>query len=161
MINTMTFPGIYQYLIKKELTKIPFVGYVLDNLAVAVERGNRDSTSSGLSKLKETLASGLSVFLYAEGTRNKTKEILQPFKNGAFKMAIETQTPIAMQTIVNIEDVAPGTSVSEFYPGTVHVVWSKTFETKGLTMEDLEDLKQRCWNEMHSLLMQNKKEVLI
>jgi 1-acyl-sn-glycerol-3-phosphate acyltransferase len=148
MMNARAFPGVYKYLAKKELIKVPLFGFIVRKLCVLVDRSSAASRSSSMKYLHRTLEEdGYSVFLYPEGTRNTTSEPLLPFHKGAFRIAIEAQMPIAVQTILHIEKISnPKHKGLDLCPGTVRIVWSKPIETAGLTMADAETLSERVRN---------------
>lgn len=147
MLNAMAFPKAYKYLAKKELAQVPIFGFVVRQLCVLVDRGNAESRRKSIQFLQKTLQEGYSIFLYPEGTRNQTDDLLQPFQKGAFKLAIQTGTPIAVQTIVGIERIS-GKGAYNLCPGVVEVVWSKPIETKGLEVKDLAVLIEKVRNLM-------------
>ncbi len=147
MVNARAYPGVYKFLAKKELVKMPLFGFIVRKLCVLVDRSSPASRLDSMKFLKETLAEGYSVFLYPEGTRNRTKAPLGAFHKGAFRIAIESQKPIAVQTITKIRKVS-GSHGLYMWPGTVRVVWSKPIETKGLTMKDVDSLIEKVKEEM-------------
>ena len=57
--------------------------------------------------MKEVLKQGLHMCIYPEGTRNKTKEPLQRFHDGAFRLAIDMQKPIIPALIFNSAKAMP------------------------------------------------------
>jgi len=150
MLNAMAFPKAYKYLAKKELTRIPIFGLIVKKLCVLVDRGNAESRRKSIQYLQKTLKAGYSIFLYPEGTRNKTDDLLQPFQKGAFKLAIQTGTPIAVQTIVGIERIS-GKGELNLLPGMVEVIWSKPIETVGMELKEVQELME----EVRALMLEN------
>jgi 1-acyl-sn-glycerol-3-phosphate acyltransferase len=148
MINARAYPGVYKYLAKRELVKIPLFGFIVRKLCVLVDRSSAASRSASMKFLKQTLAEGYSVFLYPEGTRNSTDEPLLPFHKGAFRIAVESGKPIAVQTIVGVKKISGKASGLDLWPGTVKVVWGKPLETKGLEMKDVDQLSQKVREQM-------------
>lgn len=153
MLNAMAFPRAYKYLAKKELTRVPVFGLIVKKLCVLVDRGNPESRRKSIQYLQKTLKEGYSIFLYPEGTRNKTDELLQPFQKGAFKLAIQTGTPIAVQTIVGIERIS-GKGELNLLPGMVQVIWSKPIVTEGMEVKDVRELME----EVRGLMVENLKK---
>ena len=154
MLNAMAFPRAYKYLAKKELAQVPIFGFIVRQLCVLVDRGNAESRRKSIQYLQKTLKEGYSIFLYPEGTRNQTEDLLQLFQKGAFKLAIQTGTPIAVQTIVGIERIS-GKGAYNLCPGVVDVVWSKPIATEGLEVRDLPELIEEVRNLMLENLNQN------
>lgn len=90
----MAIGGQFKWVAKAELFDIPFLGWAM-SLAkyVKLARGERASIRATYEETKRWLERGISVFFFPEGTRSHTGE-LGPFKNGAFKLAIDTGRPI-------------------------------------------------------------------
>ena len=78
---------------KKELFGIPVLGLGMRLAAfVPVDRGGRQA-AAGVATAVKILKGGLSVFVFPEGTRSPDGR-LQPFKKGAFAMAMDAGVPI-------------------------------------------------------------------
>lgn len=148
MINALAYPGTYKYLAKRELVKVPLFGFIVRKMCVLVDRSSQSSRAASMKYLKDTLQEGYSVFLYPEGTRNRTDQPLIPFHKGAFKIALESGCPIAVQTILNVKKVSGQASGLDLCPGVVRVVWSEPIEVKCLEMKDLEVLSEQVRAQM-------------
>ena len=80
---------------KKELLKIPLLSSIFKVTTVNVDRSSREDRRKSVDRLKKYLSEGDNIFIFPEGTRNKTEnDPLIPFKHGAYSIAIQTQTPI-------------------------------------------------------------------
>jgi len=101
------------------------------------------------SLLKEKI----SVILFPEGTRNRTQKPLLDFKDGAFRLAIETQLPIAVLTILNTKDFLPAGKFG-LKPGTINARWNEPLQTKGLNLKDVPMLKEKA----RDMLLKNLKD---
>ncbi|MCK6692945.1 MAG: 1-acyl-sn-glycerol-3-phosphate acyltransferase, partial [Thermoanaerobaculia bacterium] len=101
IVNAAAFPGVFRFLAKQELHKVPVFGWVVKKMCLSVDRSSAMSRARSVVELKQQLAEGWSIFIYPEGGRNRTNELLAPFYDGAFRIAIQTKAPIAIQTIVN------------------------------------------------------------
>lgn len=155
IVNAHAFPGIFRFLAKQELHKVPVFGWVVKKMCLSVDRSSAMSRARSVVELKQQLAEGWSIFIYPEGGRNRTGEPLAPFYDGAFRIAIQTKAPIAIQTIVNIKEIAPTARSIDLQPGTVKIVWETPIETAGMKADDIPELKERVRNIMLSRL-QNK-----
>lgn len=143
MINARAYPGVYKFLAKRELVKIPVFGFIVRKLCVLVDRTSAASRLASIKFLKKTLEEGYSVFVYPEGTRNRSDAPLLPFHKGAFKIAVESGYPIAVQTITGVKNVAGTASGLDLWPGTVRVFWSKPIEVEGLDEKDVNRLMEK------------------
>jgi 1-acyl-sn-glycerol-3-phosphate acyltransferase len=137
-----TAPVAFSFLAKQEVDKVPIVGYLARNMHVYVNRKSKESRKQTLERMQTHINSGHSIHVYAEGTRNKTNELLQDFYDGAFKLAIETQQPIVAMTICDSDKVSTPKKPFLGSPAWVHCIWDAPISTKGMTIEnDLEHLK--------------------
>lgn len=142
IVNAHAFPGVFRFLAKKELQKIPIFGWVVKKMCLTVDRSSAISRARSVVALKQNLAEGWSIFIYPEGSRNDGKAPLAPFFDGAFRIAIQTGAPIAVQTILNIEAVT-GREGAGLQPGVVKIVWSAPIQTAGMTDADIIPLRDR------------------
>lgn len=139
---------------KKELSKIPVLGFIISRMAVLVDRSNQESRAKSIDKLTKTLNKGISILVAPEGTRNASNEPLLPFYNGPFRLAIETGTPIMPLIVHNAKKLMPKGQPG-VKPGTIHSYFLPEVSCSGMNEEDLPALKQKVFD-----LMREKIEVL-
>lgn len=132
---------------KKELSKIPIFGFITGRVAVWVDRSDQESRTKSIDKLIKTLNKGISIMVAPEGTRNNSDQSLLPFFNGPFRLAIETRTPIMPLVIHNAKKLMPKGQLG-VRPGTVHSYFLPEVETRGLTENDLQKLKNKVFEMM-------------
>lgn len=139
----------FRFLAKAELTKIPLMGFIIRKLYLSVNRADRADRNKSIEVMRRSLEEGISVFLCPEGTRNKNEEPpLLEFRDGAFRLAVATQTPIAPLVVLNTgRKLSPRQPIA-LAPGTLYAVWLEPIETKGMKMEDVPQLKERVMQEM-------------
>jgi len=143
LLNAITAPFIFKFLSKKEVLKIPLVGYIVSHFAVFVDRGSVASRTKSFNNMKAALQEGYSVYFAPEGTRNRTREPLTKFYSGAFRLAIETHTPLLVQTLVQPGELNDPRYKLDLCPGTVHCYFDPPIDTQNMTMEDLPALKEQ------------------
>jgi 1-acyl-sn-glycerol-3-phosphate acyltransferase len=144
-------PQPMRFLAKAEIKNIPVFGYMTKMLAIMVDRKSKASREKSVQYMVEELRNGNSLFLYVEGTRNRTDQPLKEFKDGAFRVAIMAQVPIVVQTLVGTKEVNSPVGL-QLYPGKVEAHFSKPIETTGMTVDDVPALKERVKAEMMSHL---------
>lgn len=84
----------FKWVAKKGLFVIPFIGWNMYlNRYIAIERSVGRSKLQMMDHAAEAIRQGNSVMLFPEGTRSKDGLVHQ-FKTGAFRLALETQSPI-------------------------------------------------------------------
>ncbi|MCP4443519.1 MAG: 1-acyl-sn-glycerol-3-phosphate acyltransferase [Aureispira sp.] len=138
----------FAFLAKIEVDKIPIVGYLARNMHVYVERKTTEGRKASIKRMEDYVLSGKSIHIYVEGTRNKSDDPLGSFYDGAFKLAIKTQTPLAIATICGSNRVMTPKDPLKISPAYVQCIWEAPVETKGMTMDDLEYLKQLAREKM-------------
>ena len=87
-------PFEMKWLSKAELFRVPVLGWLM-RLArdIPVKRGEGRSAIEAMQACRQKLEDKLSVMIFPDGTRSRTDEML-PFKDGAFRLAIDSQVPI-------------------------------------------------------------------
>jgi 1-acyl-sn-glycerol-3-phosphate acyltransferase len=87
-------PWEMKWLSKIELMRIPVVGWDMWAARdIGVKRGRAASAREAMAVCRERLEQKVSVMIFPEGTRSPTRDLL-PFKDGAFRLAIEAGVPI-------------------------------------------------------------------
>ncbi len=153
----------YRPLGKKELMEIPLMGYMFKKSVVLVDRSDAESRKKSLERMKNLIHQNISVLIAPEGTRNRTKEPLQPFKEGAFRLAIECQLPIVPVMLLNTRTLYPNDSwLMNHCPLKCHFL--KPISTEGLTEADILMLKEKVFRLMeryyveHDIQYSNKSQ---
>jgi len=75
-----------------------------------------------------------------------------PFKDGAFKIAIEKKVPVVPVTLVNIWQILPDEKLILFKWQPIRMVFHEPIETENLTMNDLVELKEKAFQKIKSTL---------
>lgn len=102
-----SLPGQLRIVFKKELTKIPVFGWQLRiGPYILIDRENPAKAMESLEKAKKKIEKGVSVLLFAEGTRSLDGNI-QPFKRGAFTLATRSGKKIIPLTIKGTFEILP------------------------------------------------------
>ena len=134
---------------KAELLKIPIFGRIFERICIPVDRTSARSKAQVYPEAKKKLDKNLSIFIFPEGGVTNEKEFkiyLDPFKDGAFNIAIETKTPLAVIAIHGLNKMFPF-SWFRGYPGKIKVILLATFETKDLEIKkDKAALKEAAFN---------------
>lgn len=89
-----SLPWDMKWLSKASIFRVPFLGQMMRMAGdVGVDRGAASSRGTSYAALRRWIRRGASIMIFPEGTRSRTTEML-PFRNGAFRLAIETGRPI-------------------------------------------------------------------
>jgi 1-acyl-sn-glycerol-3-phosphate acyltransferase len=135
-------PWEMKWLAKDTVFKIPVMGWIMHMAGdIHVVRGNRESIVSAIKGCRDRLAKRVSVMIFPEGTRSKTGE-LQSFKDGAFRIAIESQVPVLPIAVAGTRDaMEKGTFRFRRANAVCRVL--DPIETAGMTLDDLPALRDR------------------
>lgn len=115
-LSSPYIPGGNKTIAKKSLSKIPIFGQFYRKGAVLVDRKSEASRKESYQRMKATLEKGIHMCIYPEGTRNKTSQPLAPFHLGAFRLAVETQTPVIPAIILHTREALPADRFFYFRP---------------------------------------------
>ncbi|HEY9165128.1 MAG TPA: lysophospholipid acyltransferase family protein [Candidatus Kryptonia bacterium] len=99
-----------RFLVKKELGRVPLFGWATGRAHIMVDRKSGPEAVKSLKKIAERISLGESAILFAEGTRTRDGK-LQPFKRGAFVLAIEAGVPVVPLTILGSYEIMKRGSV--------------------------------------------------
>lgn len=84
----------FKWVSKRENARIPFIGWnVVLNQYVLFDRDSRGGSIKMMRDCRFHLDRGSSIMIFPEGTRS-TSGKLRPFKEGAFRLALQAQRPI-------------------------------------------------------------------
>ncbi len=140
-------------LVKKELTLIPGLGQLFSLMCLPVDRSSKEARNKSKIRMLNELKQGISVLIFPEGTRNRTKEPLIPFFDGAFELAIEAQVPIIPVVLTNIRKINRVDTLL-VQPGTMEITHLPPIKTTGLQAHQIENLKQEVFQKMSNYLLE-------
>lgn len=144
----------YVFLGKEELVKNFITGIYFRTIDIPLNRESKMSAFRAFKKAEESLKDGKNVVIFPEGMISENyPPVLQPFKNGPFKLAIEQGAHILPVTICNNWNLMwddgkrYGTS-----PGICDIWVHAPIDTSCLTLTDAEDLKAKVYGVISSQL---------
>ncbi|MCY1503778.1 1-acylglycerol-3-phosphate O-acyltransferase [compost metagenome] len=148
----ISIPQPFSALGKAEMAKVPVFGWIYKRMVVMIDRSSRESREQSVQVLKEEIRRGQSILLFPEGTMNKGPEALADFYDGAFRIAIETQTPIQPFVMLNNRELLPRTNPLSARPGILTTVFLPAVSMEGYHLTDLDDLKATVFRQMEKAL---------
>jgi 1-acyl-sn-glycerol-3-phosphate acyltransferase len=146
-------PGTNKTIAKKDFMKIPIFNFVYERGGVLIDRKSDASRRKGYEDMKVVLANGWHMCIYPEGTRNKTNEPLQPFKDGAFKLAIETGKSIMPCLLFNTAKAQPRKPSFCYFPTVLEMHFLPPISPVG---ETTESLNQKVFTTMQHYYIANR-----
>ena len=141
---------------KYEMVKYPIFGIIYKATVVLVDRKSAHKRAESVRALKTVLQQGVSIFIFPEGTFNETSHPLKGFYDGAFRIAIETQTPIKPILFLDTHERMHYRGFFELTPGRSRVVYLQEVNVQGYSIDQLHELKQKVYNQMEEGLRRYK-----
>ncbi len=128
------------------MEKIPLFGFMYRKLHITVNRQSLKSRYSTLVRSAEAIEDGKSLVIFPEGgIVSKKMPEMHRFKDGAFRVAIEKQIPVVPVTIPYNWIILPDDSLLPKLR-SLKVVFHEPIHTLGMTLDDIEHLKQRTYD---------------
>ncbi|WP_041567008.1 lysophospholipid acyltransferase family protein [Nonlabens dokdonensis] len=117
---------------KKELAKIPIFGFFYKRTCILVDRKNPRSRKEVFDRARKRMHDGVGICIFPEGGVPEDQDVvLDTFKDGAFRLAIEHQIPLLPITLFDNKKRFP----FHFFQGSPGIMRAKThaaIETKGM-----------------------------
>ena len=127
---------------KKELGKIPLFGFFYKRTCILVDRKNSKSRVDAINSAQRKLNMGYSVCIFPEGgVPDDESIVLDEFKDGAFRLAIKHQIPIAPMTFLDNKKRFSYTFFSGG-PGKMRVMVHALIPTTNYTMTSKKELNK-------------------
>ncbi len=141
---------------KAEMGKIPVFGLIYNAAVVPVLRGSAENRTKSVKTLRSVLSKEISIYIAPEGTFNMTDKPLIDFYDGAFRLAIETQTPIKPMLFLDAVDRLHWRSIFSLTSGKLRTVYLEEISPEGLTPFDVPAFKQKVYDLMEAKLKEYK-----
>ena len=128
---------------KKELAQIPIFGFIYKRVCILVDRSSSKSRFQVFERAQKRIQQGLSICIFPEGGVPEEHIVLDEFKDGAFRIAIEHQLPIVPMVFYDNKKRFSYTFFSGS-PGKMRAKILPIILTQGKTLGDKNDLKQQA-----------------
>src|SRR5688572_22806093 len=142
-------PNYFHFMAKGSLAKLPLFKVFFWKTHIPFDRSSKTESSAAFQRAVEDIKKGYSILVYPEGTQNKNEGILLPFKTGAFRMAIDTNTPIVPVTTLNSFDILPHEKqllkTKRGGPGKLHIKVGKPIYPADYN-NDMHQLQEKVYN---------------
>jgi 1-acyl-sn-glycerol-3-phosphate acyltransferase len=145
-------PGRYCFVSKKEVRKIPFLGYTIERCGhIFIDRSDHQKALQSLEEARRKLEKGKpTVIMFPEGTRSETGQ-LQRFKKGAFVLAIQTGADVVPAAITGSRAVMRKHSLL-IHAGTIDIRLGEPIPVKSLTAANRNELMQKTRDALEGML---------
>ncbi|MDY0089385.1 MAG: lysophospholipid acyltransferase family protein [Flavobacteriaceae bacterium] len=159
MLMLVVVKNPFVFVGKKELAKIPLFGFFYKRTSILVDRNDSKSRHAVFERAQKRLSQGLSICIFPEGMVPENESVLlEEFKDGAFRLAIEHHIPVVPMTFADNKKRFSYTFLSGS-PGIMRVKMHRFYETKGFTQADKKVLKDKVHSDIyHQLLRFHKND---
>ncbi len=142
---------------KQEMVNYPVFGLIYRAAVICVDRSDAAHRAKSVKILKVAIKKGISVFIFPEGTFNETGQPLKDFYEGAFRIAIETKTPIKPVLFLDNIDRMHWRSIFSLSPGKNRVVFLDEIKVNAyVSSGNITALKQKVYDVMDAGLRRYK-----
>ncbi len=122
---------------KKSFAKVPIFGWFYKRGSVLVDRNSDKSRRESFEQMKKVLAAGLHMGIYPEGTRNRSKEPIKKFYDGAFKLAVDSGKKVLPCVMHNTAKALPTDKFFWLMPTKLYMQFLPAISSTGKTSEQL------------------------
>jgi 1-acyl-sn-glycerol-3-phosphate acyltransferase len=138
---------------KSSFAKKPFFGFMYSRFHILVNRESLKDRYNSLIKSLKAIDEGYSLVIFPEGgIKSKTPPVLAPFKDGAFRAAIEKQISIVPITIGDNWRALPDDGEVLLRRIQNRIIVHKPIDTVGLTLDNIDSLRDQCFNTIQGTL---------
>ncbi len=144
----------FRILGKYEMIHYPVFGWIYKAAVILVDRKDVKSREKSVRSLNAALNKGISVFIFPEGTFNESDKPLKTFYDGAFRLAIQTKTPIKPILFIDTHKRLHFNSIFSLNPGICRSVYLPEISVDGYTSKEVIMLKEKVYLAMEMGLKQ-------
>ena len=157
VMSYIAIPRYFVFVAKQELDKAPLFRIFFRRMNILVNRKSTVDSHKAYIHAGERIEKGKSVFIFPEATISSNGSLI-PFKNGAFKLAIDKQVPIVPLVFPDNWKLLQngGFLKSHGRPGMARIIVCKPVETTGMTNADLFPLREKIKSIIQQKLDQYK-----
>ena len=137
---------------KVEMSKIPLFGFIYRCCVVMVDRSDAKDRAKSVRQMKSVLNRGISILIFPEGTFNMTGGPLKEFYDGAFRIAIETQTPLKPIVFLDSYKRMHHSHFFSLTPGRSRAVFLEEIPVEGLGPKDVAHVKSMAVEAMREAI---------
>ena len=141
---------------KAEMAKIPIFSFIYKNAVVSVDRSDMAHRAKSVQVLKSVLKKNISIVLAPEGTFNMSDQPLKEFYNGAFKIALETKTPIKPVLFLDAYERLHYKSIFSLTPGRSRAIYLEEVKVAEYGPTDTGLLRDKVFKMMEQGLIKYK-----
>jgi len=155
MLMLVSVKNPFVFVGKKELAKIPLFGFFYKRTCILVDRSSAKSRQAVFLRAQRRLKQGLSICIFPEGGVPDEHILLDEFKDGAFRLAINHQIPVVPLTFLDNKKRFSYTFFSGG-PGRLRAVVHQFIDTTGLTLHFTKQINDQARTVILNTLLEDK-----
>jgi 1-acyl-sn-glycerol-3-phosphate acyltransferase len=149
-------PGDVLFVGKASIRKAPLFGYYFKKLHIAVDRSRVKSRAETMRRAGEAIDRGSGIVLFPEGgIYTQNPPLMVPFKNGAFRLAIEKQIEVIPVTLSYNHLILPDDGQLLLRRKPAKMVLHTPLDPKNFDSD--EDLKSKCFEVIQEQLIKDNQ----
>lgn len=156
ILTYISVPDMTGYISKKEMNKIPLLRKWMKGIGCLFL--DRDDIRKGMQMILDAvdkIKSGISIFIFPEGTRNKSEDEFLPFRAGSLKIADKSKCPVVPVAINGSDDVFEK-HLPKIVKTTVVIEFAPAIYTAELEKEAKRGLSDTVYTQIKSMYEKNK-----
>lgn len=142
----------FRVLGKDDIKKIPVFGFIYSRGAVMVDRGSTERRARSVRELKSLLRHHISICIFPEGTFNESGQPLKSFYDGAFRIALETRTPVKPVLFLDNDSIMNQRSIFGLKHGKSRAVFLEEISPDGYSLKEIAVFKRKVYGIMENKL---------
>ncbi len=135
-------PVPIQFVGKLSIGKVPIFGYMFKRFHITVDRSSMRERYATYKRAVDALKSGFSLGIFPEGgIKSKNIPTMAPFKEGPFRMAVETGTPLIPVSFGDNWHMFPDDKSFRFFRSKCRIIVHQPIEPSKYSLENLQDFQ--------------------
>lgn len=156
ILSYLAVPGMTGYISKKEMDKIPLLRKWMKGIGcLFLDRNDIRKGMQMILDAVEKVKSGISIFIFPEGTRNKSEDEFLPFRAGSLKIADKSKCPVIPVAINGSDDVFEK-HIPKIIKTTVVIEFAPAIHTAQLDNTAKRELSDTVYTQIKSMYEKNK-----
>ena len=138
---------------KKEISKVPVLGFIYKQIVILVDRESPQSRAKSMKLMWRVIRHEANIVIFPEGTFNETGAPLKSFYDGAFRLAITTGTGILPLILPDTQYRWHYSGWWKLWPGRNRAKFLEPISVEGIGMKDIATLKEKVFGVMEKELI--------
>ncbi len=147
----------FKYIGKSSVQRIPVFGYMFKKIHIAVDREKLKSRVSSYVQSAAEVSSGFNVLFFPEGgIKSEEPPKMVPFRDGAFRLAIEKRVAILPLAIHNNYRILPDDNKFQLRNYPIQITVLNPIHPTDPAYSNVDDLKKKVYDIIQTELNENR-----